>query len=55
MIHWGWVDDRGKRDNSRFPATERGIKLGGLYLKSNRRGMDPPSAYLLPWEKLQLG
>lgn len=34
-----------------FPATELGMRLGGVDIRSNRRGVGLPSAYLLPWEK----
>lgn len=59
VIPAGWCQ-RGKGDHSRFPATELGMKLGGLDLRSGKKSMGLPSAYLLPagigsWEKQQIG
>ena len=50
VIHWEW-SQRGKGDHSRFLATELGMKLGILDLRSIRRYVGLLSAYLLPWEE----
>lgn len=47
VFSWGW-GQRGTRDHIKFSATELGIILGALDLRSSRRGVGGPSAYLLP-------
>lgn len=46
LICWGW-GQRGKRDHSRFRRTELGIRLDKLDLRSSRRGVVLPSAFLM--------
>lgn len=42
VILWGWVQ-RGKGDYSKFPATELGMRVGGLDLRSNRQVLWQPN------------
>lgn len=48
VFNWGW-GQRGIREHIRFSATELGMILGTLDLRSSRRGVGGPSASLLPW------
>lgn len=45
---WGWSQNR-KGDQSRFPATELGMRLEVLDLRSSRSGVGQSLACLLPW------
>lgn len=48
VVLWKW-SQKGKEYYSRFPATDLGIRLEqGLELKSNRKGVGLPSAYVFP-------
>lgn len=57
VIHWGW-GQTGKRDHLRFSTTEIERRLGvevDQILRSNRRVVGLPSAFLLPCEEQPLG
>lgn len=54
VLSWGWGQPR-NGDHSRFLATDRGIRLWGLDLRRNRRGVSWSLAYLLTWEVQPLG
>jgi hypothetical protein len=50
VVTLGW-GQRGKGDYIRFSATQLGMRMN---LKCNRREVNLPSTYLLPWEECLL-
>lgn len=47
VFNWEW-GQRGIREHIRFSATELGMILGALDLRSSRRGVGGPLAYCCP-------
>lgn len=50
MICWGWGDQRRKGEHSRFLATELGMTLESLRLRSSRICVDLAAIYWLSWQ-----
>lgn len=54
VICWGW-GQRGRRNLSRFPATDLGMRLGGLDLKKQKEGCGSVVSKLIALARIALG